>query len=226
MAIVVLPANLGVGISIGGVILDTTESEEYRKGYTVTENPVEGDEPVSDHVQPQPDEVTLSGIISATPISDDDIYVGRAEDILAQLKALAATREPFDFFGGVQSYTSMVIQSIGITQDNDTGLSTRYSLSLKQVRRARFREVDVPPSILAPKAGRQGTKPSDTLNEHLDVAQLNQLLLLDLREKAAREQLEAAITSEDVDVQLGARAELSAQPETAALLDEVLGGGG
>lgn len=224
MAIVLIPTLTGKGVNIGGVFLDVTDSEEYEKQYTVTDNPIEDGSNVTDHIQEQPDQVTIGGIISATPISDEDIYIGRTTDLLAQLETIAASGVPFDVFGRVKTYKSMLITGISASSSNDTGLSLRMSITLKRVRIARFREVDLPPQILATGSGNQGATDSDQIPRYLNVAELNQLLELELREKAARAQLEAAITAEDTDEQLGARAELSGQPETAALLDEILGG--
>ena len=143
----VLPIPATKGVEVAGWFFDVTTSETRERTYTVTQNPVEGGFKVADHVTRNPDKVTLTGIITATPLLDEDIRVARLEDLLAQLDEIAEARTPLDIFGRVALHKNMVIARIGATMSATTGIALDITLELQQVRVAQLAEIDIPPEF-------------------------------------------------------------------------------
>lgn len=57
------------GARIGTLTIDVTVSESHKSEATPTENPVESGVNVTDHVEQKPDELTINGEVSATPLN-------------------------------------------------------------------------------------------------------------------------------------------------------------
>lgn len=61
------------------IAVDATLRQQHSAPSTVTDHPVETGSNISDHIRPEPDTLTLEGIISNTPIRWPDDHVGESE---------------------------------------------------------------------------------------------------------------------------------------------------
>lgn len=68
----------GSGTSLGGFVVEVTISETHTKKSTATSNPVETGYIVSDHIDIEPDELTISGCVSNTPLNLNSSLTGLA----------------------------------------------------------------------------------------------------------------------------------------------------
>ena len=69
------------------VEIDATHSEEHPTKNTVTDHPVETGANIADHIRPDPDHVTIEGVISNTPIHIPADHANGAKDQLKRVRA-------------------------------------------------------------------------------------------------------------------------------------------
>lgn len=227
MATVLIPTKAARGVQLGdgdlAWVFDATESEDYSVSYTVTDNPVENGRSVQDHVVKQSETVSFSGVITATPFNDEEAYTGRVADMVEKLEQLADAAVPFDVFGRIRTYESMVITGISVSHSFSMGLSVTVGVELKKVRIARFEETTIPAELLTSITIRQSTSLSEVL-EGLNDPQIQRAregLALALYEPVAKKRLEGILNSDDDYVRGGARSELNSKKETKSLLTEI-----
>jgi hypothetical protein len=142
---------------IDTIVLDASVSETHTLTNTVTYHPVEEGAAVSDHSRPEPDEITLEGLVSNTPLSRDQQTraiqsgsvtfqssapqenPGRAEDAFRQLKALRDAGTLVSVVTTLRTYGAtdedkMAITSISIPRDYRTADAFRFTITLRRVR--------------------------------------------------------------------------------------------
>lgn len=57
------------GVEISGFVLDATVNEVHSLESEPTEHPVEDGSPITDHIDVKPDQITIDGIVSDTPLN-------------------------------------------------------------------------------------------------------------------------------------------------------------
>lgn len=131
-------------ILIGTYTVDATLSEGHTLDSEVTDYPVETGGSITDNVRPKPITVTLEGIVSDTPIgkiadlrnSEGDngqMDFSPTDDALAALTAIRDAREPITIASSLQSWDNMVMTSLSIPRDSQTGNALRFSATFQQV---------------------------------------------------------------------------------------------
>ncbi len=115
--------------SIGYIIPNIVIREIHRDDLVVTDHPVEKGADISDHAFKRPMEVIMiCGWSNSTGQSQN--YV---RTIYNNLLSLQASREPFDVYTGKRFYTSMLISSIILENDDETENALICHVSLREI---------------------------------------------------------------------------------------------
>lgn len=140
---------------IDTVELDVSITESHSSEVTITDHPVERGANISDHSRPEPDKLTIEGLITNTPFNrtqrrrivnafgqnfdsntlrDQNQGVpGYAEAAIAKLRALRKRGDLITVVTHIITYTNMVMTSLNIPRDRSTGDAVRFTASFKQV---------------------------------------------------------------------------------------------
>lgn len=153
--------------SIISIDLDVTMDEAHEWTNDVTSYPVEEGSPITDHIRQMPDKVTITGMISDTPLRDDILQnynAGvdgvnapvRSQTTFDLLRDLMASKELITLYTRYKIYTSMALQNCSIPRSSGMGLMVQFTLQFINVKIVSTQSVDVPPGIskkLDAKAG-------------------------------------------------------------------------
>lgn len=138
--------------------LDATISEGHEYSNEVTDFPIEEGSDISDHVRRSPERVTLEGFVTNTPVkyfgedssvrnSLNEIDGSRVESAFGQLLDIAGydlpgtTRDAYNGRGakiitlvtGLRSYFNMVLVSLSIPRNAQTGETLRFTAEFKKI---------------------------------------------------------------------------------------------
>jgi hypothetical protein len=156
---------------IGAFEIDVTVSESHGRSAQATGNPIEGGSIINDHVINDPKTVTMTGVISNTPlrtfgIGSDD---ARVQDAFDALEEIFDSREPFDLQTGLKLYRDCVFTSL--TMPKTRAGELRFSASFQELTIVRTELATIPADALSPNdaafsserdAGRQqGIEPNE-----------------------------------------------------------------
>lgn len=148
---------------LGFVELDCTLESQLELTAEPTENPVEFGADVADHVRQNPDEVTLTGIITNTPV---EFLAGlreppdRAESALANLRELKESGRPIDVVMRMSTLESMVIKRLSIPDNPGIGEAVQVTIALKHVRTVKSGVAPEPTTPVAAPVKALGKKPT------------------------------------------------------------------
>lgn len=130
------PDSQGTGVI--GLEIDATILESPQYGATPTLSDVETGADITDHVELDPERLTIQGIVSNTPVQllggGLTISENPAQDALNYLLTLYNDREPFDFVGGLKVYNDMVITSFNPSRTPQTGNVLQFTMTMQQIR--------------------------------------------------------------------------------------------
>lgn len=150
--------------------LDVGTSETHSHKVDWTDQPVESGLDVTDHAIIQPDEVTISGIISDTPLGLALPLPDRAQSGYETLLRLKDERRLVTLVTGLKVYSDMGIVSVSAQRQPGQGQSVRPTVTLKKVRLVQSVTIPIPPEILKPpqkpsgsSAVDAGTQPTEAL---------------------------------------------------------------
>jgi hypothetical protein len=144
---------------VANLELDASISESHSYTAEVTTNPVESGGEITDHVTIKPDQLTIEGFVTDTPVK---IFEG-IQDLLQQksgsgevsksayetLKLLFESKQPFTVVTGLTTYSDMVLKRLSIPRDRSTGQTLRFTAELQQVEFAQFQETELEESTLS-----------------------------------------------------------------------------
>ena len=141
---------------IDALVLDASVKEEHLAEVEVTDHPVEQGAAVSDHARPKPEELTIEGLVSNTPLnfiqarrsvtSEGFTWTtsaqtnairgnpGNAEAAYVTLRAMRDAPRLLTIITALRSYDNMVMTSLKIPRDKDTGDVLKFTAKFKQVR--------------------------------------------------------------------------------------------
>ena len=149
--------------------LDVMESEapEYRA--TPSRSQVEDAATISAHVTLQPIKLSVSGIVTDTPIGFARQYSKAfsgskpSEEAFTYLENLYKNAIPFDFVGGFRVYNSMIIAEWRPTRNAQTGDALRFTCTMEQVRIVSSQLLTKGPKKLQSKTS-HGSQPLKSVN--------------------------------------------------------------
>lgn len=141
---------------IDTLVLDASVKEEHVGEVEVTDHPVEQGAAVSDHARPKPEELTIEGVVSNTPLnfiqarrsvtSEGFTWTtsaqinavrgtpGNAEAAYVTLRAMRDVPKLLTIITALRSYDNMVMTSLKIPRDKETGDVLKFEAKFKQVR--------------------------------------------------------------------------------------------
>lgn len=155
---------------IGMVKLSLAESEQHQFSSRVTQFPVEDGSAMSDHIQNEPDKLTLQGFVTNSPISTlDTSGPGTGENAFEALERIHRTREPVKVFTTLKEYTDMAMSEFSVPKNSQTGETLRFSASFVKIKKVSSEVVQVAnlktgsKDAASPKkdVGKQNTKEPD-----------------------------------------------------------------
>ncbi len=139
------------------LLFDTILREDWSESSMVTEHPVAYERPVNDHIQPQSNKVTVTAVVSTTPLS-------RQIPVVASINALAAADsgndrprlardwlrghrdEVFTLFSVRTGITNLLaLREMTYSIDNFARLV--FVLGFTQIRRAEVQRIKLPPEV-------------------------------------------------------------------------------
>lgn len=115
---------------------DATMSESHTYSANVTSHPVENGTDITDHVQILPFELTLSGIVTNTPIQPQEFdfdQANRVQNLYDELTLLFEERSFLTVVTGLQRYENMILTSIDVPRQGPGRQSIIPSLSFIQI---------------------------------------------------------------------------------------------
>lgn len=121
-----------VSSNFGTVTFDTVTLEEHRYASRVTHYPVEFGTIISDHIIKEPDVVSISGIISDTPLN---IFASFNRSVAAfnQLVELQSRRLPITLVTGIKVYTNMAIILLDVPRNMKTGQTLTFNMEFQKI---------------------------------------------------------------------------------------------
>lgn len=143
---------------IGTVTVDAAVSIKHSIASTPTKNPVEDGAKVTDHVELEPQTVSIQGVISDTPLDFNilnDIVKGDFKNIpktfmdgvnstlnktsrsieqYQSLMNLWKTRQPFQVITGFKVYDSMILTKLDVDQTATTGKAMHFTAEMEEIR--------------------------------------------------------------------------------------------
>lgn len=140
---------------IGDVAIDCTVTETHTATATVTEHPVESGANITDHIRPDPVQLSITGIVSDTPIGSKQIQraieaggtkvqiteretpanaAGFGRAAWAKLDAIRIAGKPVKVVTRDKTYESMALVSLSVPKESKTGGALNFTAQFKQVR--------------------------------------------------------------------------------------------
>lgn len=154
-AVAVLTRIGAVRAGIGVIELDATISTSHSFKVQATQHPVERGASITDHLRPEPDVVTLEGIVSDTPVSRSQqtravnaagVQVtttstspalfgvpGYAAAAFAKLLAIKDAGALVTLATELRTYTDMAITSLEVPRNASTGDALRFSATFQKI---------------------------------------------------------------------------------------------
>lgn len=133
-------------IRIDGFAIDCALRETHRFEAEVTKYPIESGSKVADNVQPNPIAVTIEGIVSDNPMpgpianergdqgDGQPLAHKPSEDAAAFLQVVFDAREPVEINTSLQTYADMIMTSLEIPRDAETGHALSFTAEFEQAK--------------------------------------------------------------------------------------------
>lgn len=170
------------------ITFDCVVNENHNDTLTITEHPVEEGANVADHAQKEPDEVTLSGIISNQPILLQGVDTlqpsvpggtpeNRAQDAYNEFRRLQESAKLLTLETEIRDYENMLIKSIAVQRDKTTRNILDIGLTLREFRKATVESVEAPEPVEPVHRGRrqQGRKQNKPASPEVEEKQTSVL---------------------------------------------------
>lgn len=154
---------------IGALELDASVSESHVGTNDVTSHPIEKGAAAADHIRPNPDELTVEGVISNTPVPrierERPGMEARAQTAYLELLALKESGQLLTVVTKKRTYEDMAFVSLNVPQSVRTGDAVHFTAVFRKVRVVKSKTVVVVQASTdraKPKAkkGKQATKPA------------------------------------------------------------------
>lgn len=125
-----------IPITINGFLIDASIREEHQKSSTVTDYPIEKGSNVTQNVIKNPDRVTVSGVVSNTPLAG--VLAQRdatlpTDDFLAAMDELHESGESCTITTALRTYDDMMLEDLSIPVDSTTGRAIMFTARFKKV---------------------------------------------------------------------------------------------
>ena len=144
--------RIGVGASdeflpAGAIEFDASVSEQHDSENEITQFPVEVGSDIADHIRPQPDRITINGIVTNTPIvflAGVTTSPTRAEEAYSKIKDLRDNGDLISVVTSLRQYANMAIESFSTLRDVVNGNVLNATITLREVFLAQTATVAAP----------------------------------------------------------------------------------
>lgn len=131
-----------------GIVVDASVSEDHVSSCEPTDNPVEGGAKITDHVQLNPKQLTVEGVISDSPLGFAVIgniqNIARAVatvfgnsvrsiDAYNELVELQESRIPFTVVTGLKRYENMILMNLTVPRTVQTGRAIHFKAVMREI---------------------------------------------------------------------------------------------
>ena len=124
--------------AIAGIGVDVVISEQYTISNTISSHPVENGANINDHIQKNPFNYNVTGVVSDTPLGIGNFSFNgvnsRRVEAFQQFQNLMESKAVFNLITGYQIYENMVAINFNVENTIDTGNALSFSLTMQQVR--------------------------------------------------------------------------------------------
>ena len=169
--------RIGVGASdeflpAGSIEFDASITETHDSENDITQFPVEVGADITDHIRPQPERITINGIVTNTPIA---FLAGvttsptRAEEAYAKIKSMRDNGDLVSVVTSLRQYDNMAIESFSTLRDSQNGNVVNTTITLREIFLAQTATVAAPEPDAgqtsgagAANLGEQSTSPSSS----------------------------------------------------------------
>lgn len=160
-------------IFIDGYPIDVAVTEEHTFDSEVTDNPVEADADITDHVRNRPEVVRVEGIVSDHPLTAmRELRTGTllpSEDAFVNLLVIRENKEPVTLETSLQVYHKMMLQNLTIPRSAAQSGGLFFSATFKKaelVTNARQTvRVAVPRAKKKKNKGQQGSPDAEAAGQ-------------------------------------------------------------
>lgn len=135
-------SNPNIPKTFGSLIVNAWESETHDRSNSVTNYPVEDGSEISDHIQSNPVELSVSGIVEAIDTGTNII------DAYFTLKQIMAEKQVITVVTGLEVYENMCVLSSNVTRNALNGGSLSFTATLKQLSFVSSQAITIPNNIL------------------------------------------------------------------------------
>ena len=140
---------------IGDVAIDCTVTETHTATATVTKHPVESGANITDHIRPEPVQLSVTGIVSDTPIGSKQVQraidaggakvqitenetptsaAGFGRTAWAKLEAIRVAAKPVKVTTRDRTYESMALTSLTVPKEAKNSGALYFTAQFEQVR--------------------------------------------------------------------------------------------
>lgn len=138
--------------TVASIDLDVTIDENHEWVNDITSSPVESGAPITDHIQPLNDRLSITGMVSNASISDSvlqalDVDTDRVQTAYDALRMLKEERTLVTVYTRYEIYTDMAVSRVNIPRNNQVGEAIQFTVEFQKVRIVDTQTVDVPDGI-------------------------------------------------------------------------------
>jgi hypothetical protein len=146
--------------NVGVVQFDASVSEIYTDTVEITDHPVETGSVISDHIRKLPSSIEINGVVTNNPlvflassraesplITDTSRPDDRVEAAYTELRRVQNVGEVVDVVTSLRDYSNMVIESISVSRDANTGNILNSSITLREITIAKEISIETPVPI-------------------------------------------------------------------------------
>lgn len=172
------------------LVFDACLSENHSASSTITSHPVESGANVTDHVHNNPDVVTITGLVTNTPIRFpeglpavpvgqsfanlvNDVSNDLSKNAYDKLLALKNNKSLIKIATTLRTYENMLIESFEVSRDKETADALAFTMRLQQVRFVKTNTIELPTPV-EPKLAKKkvlGNKPKKEISSSQPAAQ-------------------------------------------------------
>jgi len=141
--------------------LDARVGSVYRFSSEITQYPVESGATITDHVHLRPDEISLEGMVTDTPVNELPTYLGlrgdretrvagsRSQGAFDALFTVWRDRLPLTVVTEYMVFDDMFVESFEVPKAPDRGEAIWFSMTLRKIVTVETLTAALPPEVVA-----------------------------------------------------------------------------
>jgi hypothetical protein len=125
------------------ILFDLILTEQHNMDANVTQHPVEDGSVISDHIQNQLENGSLSALITNYSLSRFGILTNKAQDVFDSLVELWEEKTVIAIYTVMKVYEDVAITSMPIARDSDTGEAIVIQVTFSKVEQVTLQEISL-----------------------------------------------------------------------------------